>query len=76
MKHELWMEPDDCQTFCQAGPGGDSARALLGPEARLVWVVDAESHFDAMSQYYAYMDWGEYRSDFPAYDKTPSTPLG
>ncbi|KDN98748.1 hypothetical protein [Pseudomonas donghuensis] len=76
MKQELWMEPDDCQTFCLAGPRGDNARALMGAGSRLVWEVEADSYFDAMSQYYAYMDWGEYRSDFPEQDKTSYKALG
>jgi len=33
LEHELWREPGDQgeQTFCLAGPMGDSARALLAP---------------------------------------------
>jgi hypothetical protein len=60
MNHELWQEPDGCQTFCLAGAQGDGARALMHSEAKLVWEVEAESHFEAMTKYYAHMQWGEY----------------
>lgn len=65
MIHELWVENDDEQTFCQAGIAGNSARNLLGKDAKLVWTCEAESYFDAMSQYYSYMNWGPYKSDYP-----------
>lgn len=68
MLHELWIETGG-QTFCFAGANGDAARALLDPGARLVWTVEADCYFDAMTQYYEYMDWGPYRSDFPEIDK-------
>lgn len=71
MRHELWKEGDTEQTFCLAGPDGDSARKLLPPNAMLVWTVDAESHFEAMTLYYAHMGWGEYKSDYPEEDKKP-----
>jgi hypothetical protein len=69
MLHELWDEGDDDQTFCLAGPRGDDARAMLGPHARLVWTVEAESHFEAMTAYYARMRWGTYTTDFPDIDR-------
>jgi hypothetical protein len=69
MKHELWIEGEDSQTFCLAGPHGDSARSLLEVGAKLSWSCEAESHFDAMTKYYSYMEWGEYKSDFPDQDK-------
>lgn len=75
MLHELWVE-EDGQTFCLAGPLGDSARKLLGKEAKLVWTVEAESSFEAMTKYYEYMDWGEYRSEWPDLDKRSYKELG
>lgn len=63
MIYQLWMEPDDGQAFCPSDPQGNSARQLLHPDAKLVWEVEAHNHFDAMTRYYAYMEWGEYKSD-------------
>lgn len=76
MNHELWLEPDGCQTFCLAGAQGDSARALMGSDAKLVWEVEADNYFEAMTKYYAHMQWGEYRTDFPEQDKTSYRDLG
>ena len=64
--HELWEE-DGGATFCLAGPMGDAARGLLGPGAKQVWAVDAESHFDAMTKYYEFMHWGEYTTEHAWY---------
>ena len=43
----------------------------MHPGAKLVWEVEAESHFEAMTLYYAYMQWGEYSSDFLEQDMIP-----
>jgi len=71
MKHELWMESEQEQTFCLAGPQGEAARALLSPSAKLVWTVEATSHFEAMTLHYEYMGWGKYTTDFAEIDKQP-----
>lgn len=60
MKYELWLEEDETQTFCPADKHGDSARALLSPNASLKLEIEAESYNAAMSEYYAHMGWGEY----------------
>ncbi|WP_235592814.1 hypothetical protein [Pseudomonas syringae] len=44
--------------------------------AKLVWEVEAESHFEAMTKYYAHMQWGEYVTHFPEQDMTPYRKLG
>lgn len=61
--HELWIESDQEKTFCLAGPMGDAARRMMLPGARLAWTVEAASHFDAMTKYYAHMDWGVYTTE-------------
>lgn len=62
LMHELWEE-GELSTFCLAGPMGDGARDLLGPGAILLWTVVAESHFDAMTKYYEFKNWGEYTTE-------------
>ena len=69
MLHELWDEADGTQTFCLAGSLGDEARARLTHPARVVWTIDAVSHFDAMTAYYEHMGWGEYTTDYPEIDQ-------
>jgi hypothetical protein len=66
LKHELWQDSADDGgdlTFCLAGPHGDGARKLLGPNAKLIWTVEADSHFAAMTTYYEFMGWGSYTTD-------------
>ena len=76
MKHELWTEGEKSQTFCLSGPRGDSARGLLGSGAKLAWTCEAASYFEAMTKYYEYMGWGEYKSGFPEQDKKTYKELG
>jgi hypothetical protein len=63
--HELWDDPEEEGrfTFCLSGPHGDDVRALLSPAARLVWTVEAESHFAAMTAYYEHQGWGVHTTD-------------
>jgi hypothetical protein len=68
--HELWVESDQEQTFCLAGPMGDDARALLAPGAEKVWTVEANSQFEAMTKYYEHMGWGTYTTEH-AWDHEP-----
>ena len=64
LKHELWKDIGGEQyseyTFCLAGPLGDSARKALSPDAELIWTVESDSHFAAMTAYYKFMGWGAY----------------
>ena len=76
MKHELWTNEGGFDLFCLAGPRGDSARKMLEPDYRLVWICDADSHFEAMKKYYAFRNWGEYQTDFPAQDSKTYKELG
>jgi hypothetical protein len=64
LKHELWEEREGEEyTFCLAGPRGNDARKLLAPGAKLIWSIEAGSHFEAMTAYYKFMGWGEYTTD-------------
>ena len=72
--HELWQDTGEgeygFETFCFAGPLGEGARALLSPEAKLIWTVKAGSHFEAMTLYYQFMDWGVYSTIYEE-DRSP-----
>jgi hypothetical protein len=67
LKHELWKDIEDDEhseyTLCLAGSRGEAARKLLSPQARVIWTVEGESHFDVMTKYYKFMGWGEYTTD-------------
>ena len=71
MLHELWVDPEGLDLFCLAGPLGGGARSLLPQGSVLEWTVEATSHFDAMTRYYKYREYGEYTTDFPELDKSP-----
>ena len=68
--HELWDDGEGRLTFCLAGPMGDRARALLGPGASLLWEVEADTHFEAMTLYYQHVGRGTFASD-QAWDREP-----
>ena len=67
LNHELWKDIGGEQyseyTFCLAGAHGNDARKTLSPDAELIWTVEAESHFAAMTAYYDFMGWGGYTTD-------------
>lgn len=71
MLHELWDDPESegRYTFCLSGQRGDEARSLLSSSAKLVWTVEAASHFEAMTAYYKHHGWGVYTTD-QAWDLT------
>ena len=46
-----------------AFPRRFAAAHAAGHGASLVWTVEADSHFEAMSRYYEFMGWGEYKTD-------------
>jgi len=64
MLHELWMDDTGREIFCYAGPDGDEIRSYLGNKAKLVWTVDAGSHYEAMTKYYEYRGRGRYVTKF------------
>ena len=76
MKHELWTNEDGLDLFCLAGTRGDSARKLLDPDYKLVWICDADSHLEAMKKYYAFRNWGEYQTGFPEQDSKTYKEMG
>lgn len=52
--HEIWVDQDDLEMCCLAGPDGDAARAFRS-NSRLVHVFVARSHVDAMRTYHAFL---------------------
>lgn len=76
MKHELWSNEEELDTFCLAGEHGDDARKLLEPNSKLIWACEASSYFEAMTMYYEFRGWGEYTTDYPEHDKKTYKELG
>ena len=60
-RHELWRPPDgSCDSFFAAN--NNSARQLLEPDSRLIFVVEAVSWDEAQQKRYEFMRWGIYRT--------------
>ncbi|WP_038914114.1 hypothetical protein [Dickeya zeae] len=76
MKHELWTNEEGLDLFCLAGKMGDDARSLLEPDYKLIWTCEADCHFEAMTKYYEFRNWGKYTTNFPAHDKKTYKELG
>ena len=71
--HEVWERVEDGTALtgvCDAGPRGDGCRASFGPGARLLTTFTSCSHFEALTIYYRYMDWGVYTTD-QEWDREP-----
>jgi hypothetical protein len=66
--HEIWIDKDGFPGCCFAGPEGDGFRKLLDQPAKKIHEFFASSHIEAMTYYYRYMAYGEYKSDFPKID--------
>jgi hypothetical protein len=63
LKHEVWIDSEGLTMVCLAGKMGDGARSLFKPGSRLLTTIEASSHFDVMTKYYAMMGWGEYTTE-------------
>ena len=65
--HEIWIDPDEDgqtqETLVLAGQDGDGARRLMGTRAELITTYAAGSHYEAMTIYYRFWDWGTYSTE-------------
>jgi hypothetical protein len=67
-RFELWRSVVPATSglcLTRAGSKGDQARSMLSADYELIWTFEGVSHFEVMTKYYAYLDWGEYRSEWP-----------
>ena len=64
VKHEVWQDREGMTPLCLADERGDDCRKLLEPGGKLIHECYANSHFDAMTIYYKFMDWGTYTTEF------------
>jgi hypothetical protein len=65
---ELWQSIVPATSglcLTRAGSKGDQARSMLSSDYELIQIIEGVSDFEIMNKYYAYMDWGEYRSEWP-----------
>jgi hypothetical protein len=65
---ELWRSVIPATSglcLTRAGSKGDQARSMLSSDYELIQIIEGGSELEIMTKYYAYMDWGEYRSEWP-----------
>lgn len=53
-----------------SGELGQEGRMTLEEDYEIIHSFYADSHFDAMTKYYEFMDWGQYETEFEI-DKEP-----
>ena len=70
VKHEVWQDEEGLTTVCFSDERGDDCRALLEPGSKIIYEFYANCHYDAMTIYYKFMDWGTYTTEFEV-DKKP-----
>lgn len=65
--HEVWLRPNEYGQYLPAclhfGPSGDKAREMNEPGSICVLIFWANSHFEAMTFYYSFLDYGTYTTD-------------
>lgn len=64
IKHDIWKSKEGLTSLCFSGEIGEESRSIIEPESELIHSFYADSHFDAMTKYYKYMDWGVYETEF------------
>lgn len=69
-EHEIWEDSEGLTTLCLADERGNDCRKLLDLDNKLIHTFYAKSHYDAMTIYYEFMDWGTYTTTFEM-DKEP-----
>ena len=64
IKHNIWTSKEGLTSLCFSGKIWEESRSILEPDSEIVHSFYADSHFDAMTKYYEYMDWGIYETEF------------
>ena len=74
-EHQVWKTPEGLTMLCFADERGDGSRSLLEPGSTMIHTFQAISHYEAMTIYYAFMNWGVYTTIFEQ-DKEPYAKKG
>jgi hypothetical protein len=70
IKHDIWKDNEGLTSLILSGDFGEEGRSLLENGSQIIHSFYADSHFDAMTKYYDFMDWGKYETEFEV-DKKP-----
>ncbi len=64
IKHDIWCNKKGLSMLCFSDELGAESRTLLEPDYKVIDSFYADSHFDAMTEYYELMDLGVYETEF------------
>lgn len=70
LKLDIWKNREGLTALLFSGDLGNEGRSTLDNDYEVVHSFHAGSHFEAMTKYYEYMDWGVYTTEFDV-DKDP-----
>jgi hypothetical protein len=70
IKHDIWRSKEELTSLCYSDELGEESRSILEPDSEIIHSFYANSHFDAMTKYYEFMNWGIYETEFEI-DKVP-----
>jgi hypothetical protein len=70
VKIDIWKNTEGMTALTFSGELGAEQRKILEGDYGIIHSFYADSHFDAMTKYYAFMDWGQYETEFEI-DKIP-----
>lgn len=70
LKLDIWKNREGLTALIFSDDLGEEGRSALEDDYEIIHSFDAESHFDAMTKYYEFMDWGPYETQFEV-DKKP-----
>ena len=70
LRHDVWKNKEGLTALLFSGDLGKEGRTALKEDYEIIHSFYADSHFDAMTRYYEFMDWGQYQTEFEA-DKKP-----
>lgn len=76
LKHEVWIDREGLPGLCLADERGNGFRKLLEEEggSKIIKIIYAESHFEAMTLYYRFLGRPEFQSEFDE-DRMPYSNL-
>lgn len=70
LKHDIWKNKEGLTALLFSADLGKGGRMALEEDYEIIHSFYADSHFDAMTEYYEFMDWGQYQTEFEV-DKKP-----
>jgi hypothetical protein len=70
VKLDIWKNKEGLTALLFSGDLGQEGRTTLEQDYEIIHSFYADSHFDAMTKYYEFMDWGQYETEFEI-DKEP-----